>query len=77
MIERHNMIVDLNELDRCFDYIKSINDANIEKIVWKRGDKKIEVTASQIHEFKFIGLNNVNFPLMFDIENSIKFNSCL
>jgi hypothetical protein len=65
------MIVDLNELDRHFSYIKAINDTKIEDIVWKRGDKQIETTLQQCNEYKFIGLANAYFPSIFDIENSV------
>lgn len=64
------MIIDLDELDRCLNYIKHVNNVDLEDIVWKRGDKKIETTLQQCCDFKFIGLNNAYFPWVFDIENS-------
>lgn len=63
------MIVDLEELDKCLNYIKYVNSVDLEDIVWKRGDKKIEVTLQQYSEYKFIGLTNAYFPWIFDIEN--------
>ena len=63
------MIVDLNELDKYFSYVKAINDADLKDIVWKRGDKQIETTLEQCNEYKFIGLTNAYFPWVFNIEN--------
>lgn len=62
------MIVDLDELDRNNEYIRKINAAALEEIVWVRGGKAIPVTDQQRSEFVFIGLNNENFPDVMEIE---------
>lgn len=74
--ERNNMIVDLDELDKCFNYIKSINSVDLKDIIWKRGDKQIKITSEQCREYEFIGLSNAYFPSIFNIENPA-FNSNL
>lgn len=56
------MIVDLDELDRHFEYVRSINSAELRDITWVRNGVPMSITEEQISDFRFIGLSNVNFP---------------
>ena len=62
------MIVELNELDKAFEFVRSINTTGLCEIVWTRGGTVIPVTDRQREEFKFFGLNNANFPEIMAIE---------
>ena len=62
------MIVDLDELDRCNEYIRGINAEKLSSIVWVRFGTLIPVTDQQRKEFAVIGLNNANFPCVMEIE---------
>lgn len=56
------MIVDVNEIERCLRFFKSINEADLDKIVWVRGDEQLLPDPEQLEEYKFIGLSNRDFP---------------
>lgn len=62
------MIVNLNELDASLDYLNSICKEKLEDIVWKRGETVIPVTDDQRSDYRFIGLSNVEFPWVAEIE---------
>jgi len=66
------MIVDLNQLDSCMDYLDGVRKAKLEDIVWTRGDTVIPVTDEQRADFRFIGLSNVEFPWVAEIEGKPK-----
>lgn len=56
------MVVDINEIERCLRFFKEINEANIEEIVWKRGDETLQVEPEELEDFKYMGLSNRDFP---------------
>ncbi len=56
------MVVDINEIERCLRYFKAINDANLDDIVWMRGEDTLRPTPEQLQEFALIGLSNRDFP---------------
>lgn len=56
------MIVDINEIERCLRYFNEINEANLEDIIWMRGDETLQVLPEQLKAFKFMGLSNRDFP---------------
>lgn len=56
------MIVDINEIERCLRFFQFINEANIEDIIWMRGDETLQVSPERLKAFKFMGLSNRDFP---------------
>jgi hypothetical protein len=60
--ERNDMIVDVNEIERCLRYFKAINDAPLEEIVWMRGDEQLHADPAELQEHAFTGLSNRDFP---------------
>lgn len=64
------MIVQVDEIERVNLYLESINNAELEEIVWMRGYEKINVTNEQINQYKYTGLRNSDFP--FIVSSGIK-----
>jgi hypothetical protein len=60
--EGNAMKVDVNELERCLRYLKEINNAALEDIVWMRGDTPLSVDPDALWSFSFVGLSNRDFP---------------
>lgn len=58
------MIVQVDEIERVNLYLESINNAELEEIVWMRGYEKINVTNEQINQYKYTGLRNSDFPFI-------------
>ncbi len=56
------MIVDINEIERCLRYFKSINDENFDDIVWMRGDERLLPGDELLKEYQYLGLSNRDFP---------------
>jgi hypothetical protein len=56
------MIVDIDEVEKCFRYFKEINSSNIEDIVWTKGNEVLNVSTTDLENFSFIGLSNRDFP---------------
>jgi hypothetical protein len=55
------LIVDLDELDRVRAYLKTINDADLAEIKWVRGGQTVHIHPLSVEDWKFCGLNNVDF----------------
>jgi predicted negative regulator of RcsB-dependent stress response len=53
--------VDLNELERALNYLKTINQHELKNIEWWRGDVEVKPSDKLIEEFRFTGLSNVDF----------------
>lgn len=60
------MIVDINKIEECLRYFKSINETPIEDIIWVKGDETIYADKEALEEFQFIGLSNKDFPSVMD-----------
>lgn len=56
------MRVDLEKLLEIKAYFKTIEDQDINEIEWYKDGEKLEVDSDQLEEFRFMGLNNRNFP---------------
>lgn len=56
------MKVDLEELERCIRYFKSINSVDLSTIEWVKGGVTITPTQEDLDEFSFIGFSNKEFP---------------
>lgn len=56
------VIVDVNEIERCLRYFKAINDADLDDIVWMRGNEQLHADPTALEEFSFTGLSNRDFP---------------
>ena len=56
------MIVDILEIERVLRYFKTINKADLDDIVWMRGEERMTPSAEQLEGFKYIGLSNRDFP---------------
>jgi hypothetical protein len=60
------MIVNYDEVVRQMEIRSGINRCPLEEIEWVRDDgSKIEFDLKLVEEFKFIGLNNINFVELF------------
>lgn len=57
-----SVIVDVNEIERCLRYFKAINNADLEDIVWMRGNEQLHADPAALEEFSFTGLSNRDFP---------------
>jgi len=58
------MRVYVEEVQKMMEYRKSINDQDLKDIEWYAGGVKIEIGDKEIEEFKFTGLNNLDFMTM-------------
>lgn len=56
------MIVDIAEIERYLQFFRVINAADIEQIVWVRGDEVLTPDPVAIEDHKFSGLSNRDFP---------------
>ena len=56
------MVVDVDEIERCLRYFKAINAANLNEIIWVRGNEKLTPDAEVLEEYRFLGLSNRDFP---------------
>lgn len=56
------MRVDLEELERCMRYFKSINSIDMSDIQWFKGGEEILASEEDLDEFRFIGFSNRDFP---------------
>ena len=64
------MNVDVKKLQDALDYIKAINECDLNEILWD-GNKSSEVAINvTVEDFKFMGLNNVNFAEFNEITNT-------
>jgi hypothetical protein len=61
------MKVSVSEILRVKEYLREINQANLEEIEFlDDSNNKIDINPKHYKDFKFIGLNNVDF-IFFDI----------
>ena len=56
------MTVNLNELERVLNYLRTINNAKFSDIVWEKDGKVVESTNEQFYDFQYEGLPNKDFP---------------
>ena len=56
------MIVDVDELEKCLRYLKSINSSELSKIVWMKNGNELFVSQSELDEFLELGLSNRDLP---------------
>ncbi len=54
--------VDLKELFAAFEFLKEINKEDILNIQWTLNGQPVQVSMQSLEEWKFIGLNNSEFP---------------
>jgi hypothetical protein len=55
--------VDLCTLEAVKDYLRKINRANIEDIVWVRNGEIVSCGDISVADWKFAGLDNTDFPI--------------
>lgn len=67
------MRVDYEEISKMAERRGEINRTPLEEIVWYRDGKEIPINPKWIEEWKFTGLNHVDFIMFIDdfSENSI------
>lgn len=56
------MRVNLRELQEYSRWRQEINAADIEDIIWVLDGEEVNVPSISIEEWKFLGLNNTDFP---------------
>lgn len=56
------MQVDLRELRKVLDYLRSINKEDINNIEWTLDGQIVHIDQRDINQWRFVGLNNVDFP---------------
>ena len=60
-------VVDIAEVQKALAFLASINTRPLRDLIFVDGDKQIpQPTASQVSEWRFIGLDNVSFIEMRD-----------
>jgi len=59
--------VKLETLDAVKEYLRKINRADIAEIVWVRGGEEVSAKEGAIEEWKFIGMNNTDYPYVHGI----------
>jgi hypothetical protein len=62
IFKEFEMIVDINEIEKCLRYFKAINSADIDDIVWMRGEERMLPDTEVLNEYKYTGLSNRDFP---------------
>jgi hypothetical protein len=62
------MRIDIEEYMKLREEIKRINFVNIEDIEIYKNNKKIDIRTDIVKEFKYTGLNNMDFVVMFTEE---------
>lgn len=55
------LVVDLDELERCQEYLRKINAVSLSYIRWRRNGVNVNPKPEDLEEWKFIGLNNTAF----------------
>jgi len=55
------MRVDIEKIREMQEYRGQINELDLKDIEWYEKGKKIEHSSEEIEEFKFTGLNNIDF----------------
>lgn len=55
------MQIDINEVIRHIEWRKGINSIPLEKIEWIKDGQKIQISQEVIDNWKFTGLNNIDF----------------
>lgn len=64
------MNVDVKKLQEALDYIKAINECNLDELFWG-GYKSSEVAINvSLEDFKFMGLSNLYFAQLNDLINT-------
>jgi hypothetical protein len=61
-IPKLKMVVDIDEFVRHKNYFHSINSVQIEDITWMQNGKELCPNPDILCEWKFMGLNNSDFP---------------
>ncbi len=56
------MKVDLQELFNVFIFMRKINQVSIHDIEWILNGKTVEIDTDLLDKWKYIGLNNTDFP---------------
>jgi len=54
-------MVNVNRVRRVKEFLNSINKANLEDLMFVENEEMVKVPAKHIEDFKFLGLNNVDF----------------
>ncbi len=54
--------VDLVEFNHHLEYFKKIESVDIEEIAWFERGLELKIYPEKVKDFKFMGLNNRNFP---------------
>lgn len=63
MDQNPGSVVDLRRLAASIAYIERVNRLLLNEITWTLDDNVVPVTAKQIDEWRFTGLNNRDFAI--------------
>lgn len=55
------MKIDIEDVLEHLNWRSSVNDRDISEIEWYRDGEKVDVSAEEIEEWRFTGLNNIDF----------------
>lgn len=64
--------VEMMTLRRVMAYLSIIESVPLEEIVWTENGEIIPFTAKELDEWKFTGMNNRDFAIMFARERKTK-----
>ena len=61
-VMKPQLVIDIDEIERCLRFFKLINEADLEHIKWTRSGAPIQTDAELLKEYRFMGLSNRDFP---------------
>lgn len=72
LTSNQSKIVNVNKLRRVKAYLKSINEQELQDIIWVEDGKRLDIPKEYIDEFKYVGLNNTEFIMCGCYKEGIK-----
>jgi hypothetical protein len=62
-LKEEKLVIKIEDVEAWADFRCRVNSVPLESIVWTKRGVAIEVDLKAVEEFKFTGLNNIDFVL--------------